>query len=78
MVPSSPAACSGASHLTDHDRRVIEQAGDLARYHTTAALRERFPGWGDSTAAVYAEAFGVARYHLAELIAIVERLGGEG
>lgn len=78
MNTSSPAPCGGASHLTDADRRVIAEARAVAELRTTGAVRERFPGWGDSTAAVYAEAFGYARWHLDELMAIIGRLGGEG
>lgn len=77
MNTSSPPPCSRAS-LTDHDRRLIAAARELAELRTTAAVVERFPGWGDSTAAVYAEAFGYARWHLDELTAIIDRLGGEG
>lgn len=64
--------------LTDADRRIIAESRELAALRTTTAVRERFPGWGDSTAAVYAEAFGYARWHLDELTAIIDRLGGEG
>jgi hypothetical protein len=75
---SSPPPCGGTSRLTDHDRHVIAKARDLAELRTTALLTERFPGWGDSTAAVYAEAFGIARWLLDELAGIAERAGGEG
>jgi len=60
--------------LTGADRRSIAQARELAALRTTAALRERFPGW-DDLGATYAEAFGTARYLLRELAAIAERLG---
>ena len=63
--------------LTDYDRRILARSAELAELRTTAAVTERFPGWGDSTAAAYAEAFGVARYLLAELAGIVERLDGD-
>jgi hypothetical protein len=59
--------------LTDSDRRTIAQARELAALRTTAEVRERFPRW-DDTAAAYAEAFGTARYLLAELADLAERL----
>lgn len=64
------------TELTDEDRALIIRARELAELRTTVDVRQRFDGWGDSTAAAYAEAFGVARYLLAELAEIAERLGG--
>ena len=64
--------------LTAADRRIIGAALELAELRTTAAVTERFPGWGDSTAAAYAEAFGLSRWHLTELAAIIGRVAGEG
>jgi hypothetical protein len=75
---SSPPACGGTSHLTEADQRLVAEALKLATLRTTADIQQRFPGWGDSTAAAYAEAFGVARHQLRELAAIIGRLGGEG
>lgn len=77
MNTSSPAPCGGSKRLTDHDRRLVAAARELAGLRTTAAVTGRFGGWGDSTAAAYAEAFGTARWHLDELAAIIDRLGGE-
>jgi hypothetical protein len=53
----------------------IARARELAAVATVAAVRERFPGWNDDTAA-YAEAFATARYLLTDLAGLAERLGG--
>ena len=73
---SSEARQPAASALTDHDRSIIVRARELAALRTTAAVRERFAGWGDDPAPAYAEAFGTARWLLEELAVITERLGG--
>jgi hypothetical protein len=75
VVQSSQSPCGGSASLTDADRRIIAQARELASLRTGAAIDERFPGW-DSHGAAYAEAFGTARWLLAELARIAERVGG--
>jgi hypothetical protein len=63
--------------LTDHDRRIIERARELAALSSPAAVRERFPGWDDLRPA-YVEAFATATHVLSELADIAERLAGGG
>ena len=62
--------------LTDHDRRRIAEARELAALVTPDATRERFAGWGDDLLPAYVEAFTTARYVLGDLAAIAERLDG--
>jgi hypothetical protein len=64
------------SGLTGADRVVIDKARALAGLRTTEAVTERFSGWPD-TGTAYAEAFGNARWLLAELADTAERLAGE-
>jgi hypothetical protein len=61
--------------LTDHDRRRIAEARELAGLVTPDATRGRFPGWGDDLLPAYVEAFTTGRYVLGDLAAIAERLG---
>lgn len=59
--------------LTSADRRIITKARALAESAGLEAVRGAAADPGIDT---YAEAFGVARYLLGELAAIIERLGG--
>ena len=60
--------------LTDTDRHTVTQARALAALRGGAALRAH-AGTGDTMAAMVI-AIGEAQYLLADLVAIVERLGG--
>jgi hypothetical protein len=62
------------SALTEHDRRRITEARELAALVTPAAVRERFPGWGDDLLPAYVEAFTSVRYVLADVAALAERI----
>ncbi len=62
--------------LTDHDRRRIAEARELAGLVTPDAACERFPGWGDDLLPAYVEAFTTARYVLGDLADIAERVDG--
>jgi hypothetical protein len=62
------------SGLTEHDRRRIAEARELAGLVTPNATRERFPGWGEDLLPAYVEAFTTARYALGDLADIAEQL----
>ena len=64
------------TRLTDADRRTIAYARVLAGLSDPEAVRALT---GDEdTAMAYAVAFGRAQHHLRDLLAIIERLGGDG
>jgi hypothetical protein len=63
------------SALTDHDRRIIAQARELAGANDLEAIRS---ATADPKISTYAEAFGVARVRLGDLLAIIERLDSGG
>jgi hypothetical protein len=58
--------------LTDADRRIIAKARALS----DAAGLEAVRGAAAPEITTYAEAYGVARYLLGELTAIIDRLNG--
>jgi len=64
---------TATDRLTDHDRRIIARARQLAESSGLEGVRSAA---GDREIDTYAEAFGVAQYLLAELAAIIDRLGG--
>lgn len=57
--------------LTDSDHRSIDRARQLAEAVTIEAVREAA---GDPGIDTYAEAYGVARVRLGDLLAIIGRL----
>ena len=61
--------------LTDLDKHVIAQAREVAGLAGIASIRERAET--DSTDVALAHVYGEARYLLAELAAIAERLAGD-
>lgn len=66
--------------LTEHDRKIIAQARELAAAKNSDELRVVIAG--DLTPStpddmVYPIAFGVARFHLGELADIIERLAAK-
>ena len=68
--------------LTDHDRRIIAEARQLARLKGSEAIRAVLTPKGiikpgDDDAMVYPIAYGNAQVVLAELAEIASRLGGE-
>ena len=67
------------STLTDHDRRIIDHARQLAETRDLETTRKAAGSpAGLDVNLVYAEAFGVARVRLGDLIAIIERLDAGG
>jgi hypothetical protein len=62
------------TRLTDHDRRVIAQAAELAARFDIAAVRKS-SGTTDTIIAL-AETLGTARHHIRDLLAIIARLDG--
>lgn len=66
--------------LTDHERKIIARARELATTKGSAELRvllagDITPSTPDDT--VHPIAFGVAQFYLAELADLAERLAGE-
>lgn len=62
------------SALDAHDRRIIAQARELTALTGIGGVRER--AGTDDTMFAFTQFFGEAKFVLAELAAIAERLGG--
>ncbi len=75
-TPEATVTTIQAARLTDHERRVIADARQLAGLHGTDALSAHTGTTNPDL--VYPVAFGQAAWLLGEVAAIAERLGGAG